>query len=421
MKMKKFTGMMLSVVLASLPFIAVQGAAAAPDEQKKSRFDVKKAMSKPYEAGGILVKMKEDVVVTQSLVSQEEVSTMSAESSLGLTYIKLKDPKKLEKMLERLNADPNVLYAEPNYVYQLETPLAGAELPAQIAVAYNDPYVSNQWGLSAIKAPQAMDLVSSSRLAGVTVAVVDTGVNLSHSDLQGSIVAGYDFVNGDSNANDDNGHGTHVAGIAAGIGNNGRGIAGVASGAKIMPIKVLNASGSGTSYAIVSGMRYAADRGADVLNLSLGSSSACSSAYQDAINYVRSRGAVVVAASGNSNTAIGSPASCSGTISVGSIDSSMTRSSFSNYGSTLDVTAPGGSIFSTYPTNTYRSLSGTSMATPHVAGVVALMLAADSSLTPNQVESLLRQSATDAGSAGYDAYYGAGIVNAQKAVQYALQ
>ncbi|CAM4435805.1 peptidase S8 [Paenibacillus tarimensis] len=414
---KKSMGMLLSGMMVWLSVFSVQASAA--DEASKAAAKQKYTM--PYEAGGIIVKMKSKSLKAEALMSAMEVAKTETEAQLGLTYMKLKNAAQMEKTLARLNANPNVEYAEPNYIYTLEeTEMAApADVPAQIAVSYNDPYVSNQWGLSAIKAPLAMDLVSSSALASVTIAVVDTGVARTHPDLAGSIVAGYDFVNRDSDANDDQGHGTHVAGIAAGIGNNRIGIAGVASGAKIMPIKVLNASGSGTSMNIVSGMRYAADRGADVLNLSLGSASSCSSAYQDAVNYVRSRGSVVVVASGNSNTAVGSPANCAGTISVGSIDSSMTRSSFSNYGPTLDVTAPGGAIYSTYLSNSYRSLSGTSMAAPHVAGVAALMIAANSSLTPDQVESLLRQSATDAGASGYDSYYGAGIVNAQRAVQLA--
>ncbi|PZD96768.1 peptidase S8 [Paenibacillus sambharensis] len=416
---KKSMGMLLSGMMVWLSVFSVQASAA----DEASRAAAKQKFTMPYEAGGIIVKMKSKSLKAEALMSTMEVAKTETEAQLGLTYMKLKNAAQMEKALARLNANPNVEYAEPNYIYTLEeTEMEAAEpadLPAQIAVSYNDPYVSSQWGLSAIKAPLAMDLVSPSALSGVTIAVVDTGVARTHSDLAGSIVAGYDFVNRDSDANDDQGHGTHVAGIAAGIGNNRIGIAGVASGAKIMPIKVLNASGSGTSMNIVSGMRYAADRGADVLNLSLGSASSCSSAYQDAINYVRGKGAVVVVASGNSNTAVGSPANCAGTISVGSIDSSLTRSSFSNYGSTLDVTAPGGAIYSTYLSNSYRSLSGTSMAAPHVAGVAALMLAANSSLTPDRVEALLRQSATDAGASGYDSYYGAGIVNAQRAVQLA--
>lgn len=410
MKSKKWLGLIMSGLLAAAPLVY-------PHSEAQAYGKFQDYHGKQAEAGGIIVKMKAGAKLERASVSNKsEISDETFDSRLGLKHIKLKNPEKLEAVIDELNANPDIEYAEPNYVYH------AFDLPdASINVAYNDTYYSYQWGIPAIKANQAVDLVTASQRASKIIAIVDTGVSLTHEDLQGSILAGYDFVNGDSSPNDDNGHGTHVAGIAAAIGNNAKGVAGVASGAKILPVKVLDSEGSGYTTDIVNGMRYAADNGAKVLNLSLGANTSCSRTYQDAINYVRSKGAVVVVASGNSNTAVASPANCTGTVSVGSVNSSLVRSSFSNYGSVLDVVAPGESIASTYPNNQYANMSGTSMASPHVAGVAALILAANSSLTPDQVETILKQTATDLGAAGRDNYYGSGLVNALAAVQAALQ
>ena len=180
-----------------------------------------------------------------------------------------------------------LVYAEPNYLaHMVET------IP-------NDPEWGNQYGLVSIGAPQGWDLSTGS--AAVTIAIVDTGVDLSHPDLASKIVPGYDFVNSDSLPQDDNGHGTHVAGIAAAIGNNGTGIAGVSWGARIMPVKVLDLSGNGSFADVAAGMTWAVDHGAQVINLSLGGTSS-SSVLQDAVDYAYANNVTVVAAAGNSGS-----------------------------------------------------------------------------------------------------------------------
>jgi thermitase len=244
---------------------------------------------------------------------------------------------------------------------------------ARTAAVPNDPSFASQWHLAAIQAPQAWDLSTGS--SGIISAVIDSGVDATHPDLASKIRTDidYDYVNNDSTAQDDNGHGTHVAGISAAITNNSTGIAGMCPNCSILPVKVLDASGSGTYSAIASGIRYAADKGAKVINMSLGGS-AGSTTLSDAVNYANGKGVLLACAAGNSNTSAASyPAYYSACVAVAATDSSDNRASFSNYGSWVDTSAPGVSIYATYWNNTYSTLSGTSMATPHVAGLAGLL------------------------------------------------
>jgi serine protease len=350
--------------------------------------------------------------------------------------------------------DPSVEYAEPDRIMQpMFTP--------------NDPMFSQQWDytdtVGGMRLPAAWD---KSTGAGIRVAVIDTGYR-PHVDLQGQILAGYDFIADTTIANDGNGrdsdasdpgdwtaagecgagqpasnsswHGTHVAGTIAALTNNGIGVAGVAYGAKVVPVRVLGKCGGYTSDiangiiwasgGTVSGVTNIAAR-AQVINMSLGGGGACDTTTQSAINGARSRGTVVVVAAGNEsqNASNSSPANCSGVITVAATNKSGGRASYSNYGTIVDVAAPGGdsgaAILSTLNAGTktpgadnYAGYMGTSMATPHVAGVVALMLAKNPNLTPDQVEAALKSSARafPASCSGC----GAGIVDASAAVDAA--
>jgi serine protease len=333
----------------------------------------------------------------------------------------------------------------------------------------NDPMYSQQWhyyeAKGGLNLPAAWD---KSTGAGINVAVIDTGYR-PHADLSGQILPGYDFINsasiaGDGNGRDsdasDNGdntfagqcgtgmpaqdeasswHGTHVAGTIAAKTNNGVGVAGVAYGAKIVPARVLGKCGGYTSDiadaivwasgGAVTGVPANANK-ARVLNLSLGGGGSCDATTQNAINSARSRGAVVVVAAGNSNVnaANSSPANCAGVITVAAVNRGGGKASYSNYGSNVDVAAPGGdsggAILSTWNAGTstpagdnYGYMMGTSMATPHVAGVVALMLAKNPNLTPDEVEAKLKASARAFPAACSGC--GAGIVDANAAVNAA--
>ena len=358
-------------------------------------------------------------------------------------------------------ADPDVEYAEPDRILRpLFTP--------------NDTYYASQWhyyeSTAGLNLPAAWDLSTG---AGIVVAVIDTGYR-PHADLAANIVPGYDFITDTAVSNDGNGrdadasdpgdaivagecgsgyptqdqssswHGTHVAGTIAAVTNNGTGVAGVAFGAKVQPVRVLGKCGGypsdiadaiiWASGGTVSGVPANATP-ARVLNLSLGGSGTCDTTTQNAINSARSRNAVVVVAAGNSNAnaANYSPASCTGIVTVAAVNRSGGRAYYSNYGSVVEVAAPGGDmtsaaangILSTLNAGTttpgadvYAYYQGTSMATPHVAGVVALMLAKNASLTPDQVITMLQSTAR--AFPATCSQCGAGIVDAAAAVKAAI-
>ncbi|HYN49022.1 MAG TPA: S8 family serine peptidase [Candidatus Nanopelagicales bacterium] len=279
----------------------------------------------------------------------------------------------------------------------------------------NDPLLASQWGLGATGATTAWSTTTG---AGTIVAVVDTGVALTHPDLAGQLApGGWDFVNNDAVADDDHDHGTHVAGIVAAAAGNGLYGAGAAPGARILPVKVLNAAGNGTSTAVAAGITYAADHGARVVNLSLGGSSPMNE-VQAAITYAVGKGVVVVAAAGNGGTAVpvGYPAAYPNVIAVGAVGSSLALASFSQTGSALDLVAPGVGIVSTVPGPSTASWNGTSMATPFVAAAAALVLAVNPSFTPAQVQARLQATADDLGASGWDTSYGSGLVDMAGAV-----
>ncbi|MFN8534931.1 MAG: S8 family serine peptidase, partial [Dehalococcoidia bacterium] len=292
-------------------------------------------------------------------------------------------------------------------------------------VTPNDPaYPGQQYGLQKIRAP--FGWAYSTGDEAVIVAVVDTGVDLNHPDLTAKIVDGYDFVNNDPTAQDDQGHGTHVAGIAAGISNNGVGVAGVSWGARIMPVKVLDSGGSGYTSDVAAGVTWAADHGAKVINLSLGSSSP-SVTLETAVNYATNRGALVVAAAGNGGNSVPNyPGAYANVVAVAATDSNNARASFSTYGGFVDIAAPGVGVYSTVPTGScdlcapggYLSLSGTSMATPHVAGLAAVLAGLPQYGTPALVRSAIEGTPLDLGTGGRDDYYGHGLIQLDAAIRF---
>ena len=359
------------------------------------------------------------------------------------------DRAEAESLMRQIAAAPNVEYVE---VDRINKPL----------LTPNDTNFSQQWGFGTgaggTYATQAWDVTSGT---GAVVAVLDTGIT-THSDLSANVLPGYDFIVDTAVSNDGNGrdsnpadpgdwvtanqcggthaaqnsswHGTHVAGTVAAVTNNAKGVAGMAFTAKVVPVRVLGTCGGydsdiadaiiWASGGTVSGVPANANP-AEVINLSLGGSGACGATTQSAINGAVSRGTTLVIAAGNDNTNVSnaSPANCASVVAVGSITSTGARSSFSNYGAGVDIAAPGSTIMSTMNAGTttpgaetYVNYSGTSMATPHVAGIVALMQAhATTPKTPAEIESLLKSTARAFPSTPSQPI-GAGIAQAKAAV-----
>ncbi|MCV0403147.1 MAG: S8 family serine peptidase [Chloroflexi bacterium] len=321
-------------------------------------------------------------------------------------------------VLAELRADPNVAYAEPNYAVAL-----AVDEGSTAAVSVNDPKTAGQYSLDRMRVRDAWSL---SKGGDGVVAVLDTGVQANHPDLSGRVLPGYDFVNNDSDAADDNGHGTWVAGIIAAKPNDGYGIAGISWSDKILPVKIMNREGRGDTADLTSGIVWAADHGATVINLSVGGFPS-SSYVQDAVNYAWNKGVVLVGAAGNNGIQEDFyPAAFPNVVSVSATQVDDEFSHWSSYGPKVDVSAPGASVQTTNCTvctyaghdtwGDHTYISGTSFATPNVAGVVALIRARYPTYTPAQVVSRLTSTVDDLGYAGYDIRYGRGRVNAYRAL-----
>jgi thermitase len=274
----------------------------------------------------------------------------------------------------------------------------------------DDPDAVNQWHLTKIGVRDAWTLSEGS--ADTTIAVLDSGVDPNHPDLAGKLVPGWNFIRGNANTIDDYGHGTHVAGLAAATTNNGVGVAGVGYRCSILPLKVLDSSGTGSYSAVAAAIRYASLHGARVINLSLGGS-VPSATLQASVDAAVERGCVVIAAAGNAgSTDRHYPAACPNAIAVGASTPADLRASFTNYGPWVDLAAPGTNLLSSYPTypvsmgsgGMYRLMSGTSMSTPVVSGVAGLLFTLlGSSATPAAVRACL-ESTADPVAAGWTAF-----------------
>jgi len=448
-------GLLAPGARAGGPVDALQGA-AMPAPQATDRIIVKYRDTLPATAA-------ERVARSQNHAARHGVRLSHLRATaLGAHVLRLDrrlDVQQVAALAASLQADdPTIEYAEPDRLMQpLLTP--------------NDSNYASQWDLheatAGIRAPQAWDLSTGS---GIVVAVIDTGYR-PHADLAANIVGGYDFINDLAVANDGNGrdanssdpgdwvaanecglngasnsswHGTHVAGTIAAVTNNGSGVAGIAFGAKVLPLRVLGKCGGYTSD-IADAIVWAAGgtvaglpanpNPARVLNLSLGGSGACGTTTQNAVNSARSRNAVVVVAAGNSNADAGgfSPASCAGVISVAATDRYGSRSYYSNYGTNVALAAPGGDMrssgangilstlnngTSTPAADAYAYYQGTSMAAPHVAGVAALMISRNPNRTPNEVADRLKSSSR--AFPGSCSGCGAGLLDAYAAVQAAV-
>ena len=278
------------------------------------------------------------------------------------------------------------------------------------------------WGIDRVDAELVWP--SGNNADPVKVAVIDTGISKDHPDLKANIQGGYNAINSTKSWNDDNGHGSHVAGIIGAL-NNTVGVVGVAPLVDLYAVKVLNRQGSGFLYDVIEGIQWAVANGMKVANMSLGSSSGTQSMH-DAVIAAYNAGLTIVAAAGNNGGAVIYPAAYPEVIAVSATDSANNLASFSSRGPEVDLAAPGVSIYSTYKGTGFATLSGTSMASPHVAGAAALVLNtpvgaydldADNVWDPTEVKNKLQDRATDLGAVGFDNLFGWGLVNAFSAVQ----
>ncbi len=333
---------------------------------------------------------------------------------MGYVYLveyptnKYKTQKKAMEALRELieSSGLKVNSIEPNYImHALETVFT-----ENITIQMHNNQV---WNYEMIKAPQAWNITPGSR--NVKVAIVDTGIDYNHESLENYVNTslGKNFTSlNTSNFMDGNGHGTHVAGTVASYGV----VSGVMREGTLIPVKVLSDNGSGSVYNIIEGVLHAANVGADVINMSLGGGGYVQ-AFDNACQTAMSKGVIIVAASGNEYaSSISYPAAYDGVIAVGAVDSNGNRASFSNYGTGLDLMAPGVNIYSTVPNNRYQFMSGTSMASPHVAGVAGLIRSVNKNISVNNARNILRNTAQPVGNSYY---YGYGIVNAYEAVRAA--
>jgi serine protease len=332
---------------------------------------------------------------------------------IGVLQVAFPSTAARDAALPAVRRAPGVRYAEAERVFRADR-------------NPNDAYWPYQWGLLKVGATKAWNKETGARTP-VTVAVLDTGVDLKHPDLAGRVVAGKDVVSNDSDPSDDHGHGTHVAGIVAARTNNRVGVAGMSWGAKVLAVKVLGADGTGSDCDIALGLVGAADAGAKVVNMSLGSTGTqCGLVTQRALDYVRDAGALPVVSAGNSGSAkdgnpVTTPANCDGVLVVGATDPGDKIAKFSTHHPYVDVSAPGVGILSTgYEAMTGRHVyiqqSGTSMAAPYVAGLAALLLSRNPSWTADQVADRIVKTSDDRGKRGKDDYFGAGRINAARAI-----
>ena len=253
----------------------------------------------------------------------------------------------------------------------------------------------------------------------VTIAVIDTGVQSDHPDLIGRVIPGWNFYSNNSNSEDVHGHGTHVSGIAGAVGNNGVGVAGVNWDVRILAIRITRTSGTYSESDLTDAIVWAADNGADFISMSLQSYTG-SAPLEAAIDYARDNGVLPIAATGNNRgNLVAFPARFAGCMGVGASDHNDQWPSFSNWGPQVDVAAPGAVIYSLFRGSGYRTLSGTSMAAPHVSGLASLMLSYNDCLTADEIADLLRATALDLGPAGFDQKFGHGRIDALAALREA--
>ena len=407
MKNEKIKG--IGILLAAIVVISVFAASLATGDKIQSIASVSKTgVSSSGEAipGQVIVGFKDVITASaeqEALIAKCGGAVQDKNSALNCVLVEVDDA---QEFIQTISKDASVEYAEPNYLAKaLYTP--------------NDYYYYLQWGPPAIKADLAWD-IEKGDYDNVKIAIVDTGIDYNHEDLGNYVSGGYDWVNGDNYPWDDEGHGTHCAGIAAAVMDNEIGVAGIAQ-VQVMAEKVLNETGYGSWWDISQGITHAADQNADVISMSLGSYD-YSATLENACQYAWDEGCILTGAAGNGNQyGIAYPAKFDTVICVGAIDQYNQRCNYpswgSNWGPEMELAAPGVDIASTYPNDRYAYMSGTSMATPHVAGVAALVWSNCPGFTNQKVRDQMDDTADDLGTTGWDEEYGYGRVDAEEAIE----
>jgi thermitase len=353
--------------------------------------------------GRVLVQFKLGTSATreQEIVAEDGGESDREIAPIGVHIVQLRPNTSPVAAARAFGQHREVAFAEPDRI-----------LPP--ALVPNDTWYSSTWHLPKISAPAAWDTTTGS--SAVTIAILDTGVDGAHPDLAPKMVPGWNFYDNNADTSDVYGHGTAVAGTAAACSNNGFGVASIAWGCKILPIRVSDVNGFATFSALASGITYAADHGARVANASFQASN--SATIDSAALYMQGKGGVVTISAGNDGTLVTSPDDPY-VLTVSATDSSDLLASWSTTGNNIDLSAPGVSVMTTLRGGGCGSGSGTSFSAPVVAGVAALVISVNPALTAAQVQNVLKQGADDLGNPGWDPSYGAGRVNAARAVSLA--
>ncbi len=369
---------------------------SAEISSSNNEFDAK-GISKKY----VLVKLKNNPTKTENFSIKYQTRVKNIIPKINVMVVEIPESKTSQNFLQTLKNDKEVLFAEPDIKVEADN--------------FNDPMFNEQYALKKVDAVNAWAVNQGNQ--STVIGIIDTGVDLDHPDLKSKLLDGYNAINPGTPPKDDARHGTHVAGIASAIGDNSIGISGLAPKCKILPIKVLG-NGTGSIATISDGLIWAADHGADVVNMSLGTYTE-EKTLGEAVKYALGKNVVCVATMGNDNMEKRRfPAGFPGMIAIGSTDENDKKSTFSNYGDWITVSAPGTNILSTLPTymspNGYGKMSGTSMAAPLVTGLVGLIRSQSKGLSPAETAKILKAGSDDLGDAGFDKYFGAGRINASK-------
>jgi len=370
------------------------------DSAQSSTDSVRMTSEQPYNKQELIIQFKENTDVKTKKALIDSISAMESEKLADHHFSLLTLPKgsNLKNAANRLLSHPEILSAEPNYK------VTHTYIPT-------DPEYSKQWYLKSLNLPEAWELPKGKSV--IKIAVIDGGVQVNHFDLKGQITNPFNVITRKKTLLP-NDHGTHIAGVIAAVHNN-EGISGIAPFSKIIPVNVFKEE-EADIFDVAEGIYYAMDAGADIINLSL-TTEVYTNILDEAVQAAAARGVVVIAAAGNEHTEKPRyPAALKNVLGISAIDKHDKLASFSNFGKYIDFTAPGKDIYSSISGGTFNTMSGTSMASPMVSGVTALILAKNPFLTSSEVISILKKSSTDLGPSGRDPQYGNGKINAYKAL-----